>query len=411
MNAGARLGDRGGFSRLEAHAYLAHAAVSPLSDAVLSAVADTAATYAEDGLGAVMPAVEGRERLRADLAALIGARARDVGFVPNTTYGVIEIAQGIAWQPGDRVVLFEGEFPANTTPWQLAAERFDLELHWLSLEPFLRSHEEGLQSVRTALQQGARLIAVSFVQFRSGLQMPLLGLSRLAHEAGAELFVDGIQGVGATPLDVMEAGVDYLSCGGHKWLMGPEGGGFVFIHPERIEHFRPALAGWLGHEDALRFLFEGPGQLRYDRPLRKRADVVEAGGLNALGYAGLMKAVQPLRQLGPSAIHAHVQQYFDQLEPELVARGFTSLRSSERDGRSTILSMEVPEGHSAAQLNRALRGHGVVCSTPDGALRFAPHWPNALEEVSHVVSALDAALGSAGQAFPTGSTGSHGKPV
>jgi selenocysteine lyase/cysteine desulfurase len=386
------LGDRSLFPDLAYAAYFNHGAVSPPSLPVRRAAAAALDDYARHGASAFPRWIAQRAVLRQKLASLIGAAADDLALMPNTTSGVIAIALSFPWQRGDRVVLFEGEFPANVTPWQRAAELFGLEVAWVPTAAFARSLEEGLATLASALDRGARLVAVSAVQFQSGLRMPLEAMARLCHERGAELFVDGVQAVGAVPIDVAAAGIDYLAAGSHKWLMGPEGCGFLYVCPNRVEALRPHLAGWLSHEDAVGFLLRGPGLLRYDRPLRKRASLFEGGNVNTAGLAGLEASVDLLLSLGVAEIFAHVNRILDALEPLLVARGFRSERSSDPRLRSCTLSLTPPAGVDVVELQRRLGARSVSCSMPDGLLRFTPHWPNDVGQVHAVVAAVDASL-------------------
>ncbi len=387
----ARLGDRRLFPELQARSYLNHAAIAPLSLAAVEQAQRLLHSYARGGLDGFKEWLPQRQRLKGTLAGLLGAEPDDLGFVQSTTAGIVQIAYMLPWHAGDRVVLFEGEFPANVTPWQQAAEVFDLDLVWLSLDAFHRSVEEGLAALREQLAKGARLVAVSAVQFQTGLRMPIEAMGALCHDYGCELFVDAIQALGAVPLDVRC--VDYLSCGGHKWLMGPEGTGFVYVRPERRSSLVPRLGGWLGHEDPLDFLFLGEGHLRYDRPLRREASVVEQGAQSAVGLAALEGAVDLIAQLGVEAIFEHVGAFHDALEAGLVERGFVSARVDH--GQSASLCVRPPPGYSALDLAAGLGAVGVSVSTPDGWLRFAPHWPNALAEVPEILRALDDALRSA----------------
>ena len=156
---------------------------------------------------------------------------------------------------------------------------------------------------------------------------------------------------------------------------------------------RPALAGWLSHEEPVSFLTEGPGHLRYDWPLRQEASVFEGGSASVLAQAALDASLGILLELGAASIEAHVGRYLDWLEPLLQARGFTSLRAREPARRSGILSALPPAGQDVRSLRDALARQGVVIAIPDGAARFAPHWPNDPDRELGVVSAaLDAAL-------------------
>lgn len=386
-----KLGDRSLFPQLDALAYLAHAAISPLSAPVCERIREVSLGYAEGGMAGFLRWTPPLETLRGQLASLIGAQPQDIGFVSNTSHGVIDIAFSLPWKSGDRVLLFEGEFPANVTPWQRAALEFGLELCWLDLDGFHRSAEEGLQALRAELDKGVRLVAVSAVQYKTGLRMPLAQMAALCQEHGAELFVDAIQSLGVTPIDV-SCGIDYLSSGSHKGLMGAEGAGFVYVAPSRVPQLRPRLAGWLSHEDPAAFLMGDHAQLRYDKPFQNSARVFEIGTPNVIGLNALCASLDLLSQLGVEAIHAHCNRYIDALEAGLKERGFVSVRSSDRSSRSTLLSVQAPDGVCISRLAAGLRQQGIICNTPDGLLRFSPHWPNCVAEVPEVLRALDAVL-------------------
>ena len=388
----AKLGDRSLFPDLDYRVYMNHAAISPPSLAVRRAVVGVLDDYAAHGAGSFARWIAQRSRLRGKLARLIGARAEDVALTPNTSRGVSDIALCFPWERGDRVILFEGEFPANVTPWLRAAETFGLEIAWIPVADFLASEERGLARLQRELARGARLVAVSAVEFQSGLRMPIEAMAEMAHAARAELFVDAVQACGVVPIDVGLARVDYLAAGAHKWLMGMEGAGFLYVSPDRVGALRPNVAGWLSHEDPVGFLLRGPGLLRYDKPIRRRADLVEGGNVNTAGLAGLEAALDLIQAIGTTTIFAHVGAILDALEPALVDRGFRSLRSRDPRQRSGILGALPPEGITVVDLARELGDRGVACSTPDGVLRFSPHWPNDVEQVGEVIEAIDASL-------------------
>ena len=237
------LGDRSLFERVTDVAYLNHAAVSPISSPVEAAITAMAQTYGA-GLSGAIEAMPLRDRLREKLGRFVGAPPDAIGFVQSTTTGINHVALSLPWRAGDRVVLFEGEFPANVTPWQRAAALFEVEIDWVPVQPFHRSLDEGLAALDRCLDERTRIVAVSLVQFQSGLRMPVEAIAERCHRANAEILVDGIQGMGVLPFDVSQAGVDYLACGGHKWMMGVEGAGFVYVRPSSSEKLVPRTAGW-----------------------------------------------------------------------------------------------------------------------------------------------------------------------
>ncbi len=371
--------------------YLAYAGVAPPSNAVRRAVAATLDLVATHGPGAFPVLGEQREGLRQSVARLIGAAAPEVAFVSGTTRGLLELAWCMPWKSGERVVVFRGEFPANVSPWQRASELFGLKLEFVSLAGAVRDLEPVLAELEAALKKGVRLVAVSAVQFQTGLCMPLARISELCHRYGAELAVDAIQACGVVPLDVNALGIDYLACGAHKWLMGVEGAGFVYAR--NAEKLVPRTAGWLSHQDALGFLLRGPGELCYDQPLKRGIDFVEGSSSGSLALSALGASVDAILARGVEAIWKQVSHYLELLEAGLLERGLVSLRSPDPTARSGILSFEAPRSVTAAQLVAGLKARGVFASTPDGLIRFAPHYPNPDDEVPEILAALDEVLG------------------
>ena len=392
-SAQAALGDRGLFPDLAADVYANHAAVSPFSQPVREGMQQNIDLVSRLGAAAIPQLLVQRARLKQSLAELIGGTADEIGLVLNTTSGLSAIALCFPWQAGDKVIVFTGEFPTNVTPWQRAAELFGLKVFYVPVSDFARSDGPDYTRLDLALLEGVRLLSVSMVQFQTGLRMPIGEIAKRCRAQGTQICVDGIQAVGSMPVNVAELDIDYLACGGHKWMMGPEGAGFVWARGDRASALRPHLAGWLSHEQPIDFLFESD-KLRYDKPIRSKMDFVESGVANAIGYGGLEVGIHLIRQVGIDVIEAHVQAWHEALEPVLLERGFHSMRASDPARRSGILSVRPPEGLSAMQLMQALDARGVSVATPDGLLRFAPHWPNHLAEVSRVSRALDESLAS-----------------
>ena len=150
-------------------------------------------------------------------------------------------------------------------------------------------------------------------------------------------------------------------------------------------------AGWLSHERTFDFLHEAEsGYLDYGRPLRRDASFVELGTGNTLGYMALEASTALIEELGRENVYAHICAYNDRLEAGLTARGFVSMRSKPASG---ILSVIPPAGgRNTVQWAAALGEKGIVCSSPDGYLRFAPHWHNSLDEVGYVLECVDSLM-------------------
>jgi selenocysteine lyase/cysteine desulfurase len=388
-----RLGNRDLFGGLEPLVYVNHAGISPPSVLVRKAVGTLLGDYAKRGAAAYPTWAAQRARLKGKLAKLIGARGpEEIGLTLNTSRGIGDVAISLPWKPGDRVILFDGEFPANVTPWLRAADAFALEPVMLDGRRFVFDEDGAMEALERALEPGAALVAVSAVQFQTGLRLPLRRLSDAAHARGARLFVDAVQACGMAPLDVARDGIDYLACGSHKWLMGLEGAGFVYASTERAAELVPRQAGWLSYENSVDFLFEGAGKLRYDKPLRKTIDVIESGNVSATSFAALEAGLDAILSLGVEEVFAHVGRVNDAIEKGALELGFRSLRAASPERRSGALCLEPPPGVDLIAVHRELTRLGIACASPDGLLRFSPHWPNAVDEADQISLSLGEAL-------------------
>lgn len=384
------LGSRALFGGLEPLVYANHAGISPPSILVRKAVSNMLADYGKHGAGSFMRWMAQRERLRGKLAALVGAKADRIALTSNTTRGVTEVATCFPWVRGDRVFVFDGEFPANVLPWQAVAEQHGLEIVRLDAHAYLDDEEAALARLAEEARKGVRLCAVSAVQFQTGLRMPLAAMSRVVRGAGGRLFVDAVQACGMVALDVTRDGIDFLAAGAHKWMMGLEGAGFLYATSE-VE-LVPRTLGWLSVEQPVDFLLEGPGRLRYDKPARREASMFEGGNLAAASFVALEAALDAILALGVDAIFAHAQRFNDAVEEGALALGYRSARAREPGRRSGILALLPPGEVSVVELHRAISELGVATAIPDGRLRISPHWPNAIDESEQVVLTLEHAL-------------------
>jgi cysteine desulfurase / selenocysteine lyase len=391
----ARLGSRSLFPELRAVAYLNHAAIAPLSTPVRSAAARVLDQLACAGSVSFPERLSERQALRENLARLMNAQPSEVALVPSTLYGLGVLATSLPWRRNARVIVFDGEYPTNVSVWQRAAAQHGLTLSLLPVSDFARPEGPDFSALERELKRGdVQLCAASSVQFQTGLCMPLREIAALCHAHGAQLAVDAVQGLGSVPFDVRALDVDYAAAGSHKWLLGSDGAGVLFIKQALLSQLSPAFAGAFSHVQAEQ-IFMQAGQLRYDRPLLDEARLFEGGMLSSVSVAALGASLPILLELGVPNIHAHVNAYLDVLERGLVERGFRSLRLADAARRSCTLGVLPPSAFMASRIATELTIRGVVCSAPDGVLRFAPHFANAIaDEVSEVMAALDEVLRS-----------------
>src|SRR5688572_9066555 len=194
--------------------WLHHAGVSPLCLPAADAMKNLATDAVEWASFHYRLWLEEYESTRLSAAKLINASPREIAIVKNTSEGICTIQLGIAWQPGDKVVAFREEFPANYYPWKRLEQR-GIRVEWLSIY-------DDLDTVDRACS-GARLLAISFVNYLSGHRVDLAAIGEICRRHETFFLVDAIQGLGVFPIDVDAMNIDALAADGHKRLMGPEG--------------------------------------------------------------------------------------------------------------------------------------------------------------------------------------------
>ncbi|WP_243302450.1 aminotransferase class V-fold PLP-dependent enzyme [Geothrix oryzisoli] len=333
-------------------------------------------------------------------AALLGGRAEDISLSPSTSTGLVAVAQGFPWQPGDEVVAPLGEFPSNAWPWLalkprgVAFREVPLwEGHrsgaeaWSSLPPTAATDPEA--RLIAALGPRTRLLALSWVRFQDGLKLDLQRLGRGCRERGVHLVVDGIQAAGTVPADL--EGLSAFATGGHKGLLAPQGMGFLWTD----EAFRQSLAPsgtWLSVEQATDF---SRPSTDFDRAWLLDGRALEPGGPNLLQASALLESLRMLHEAGVPAIAVHVAalqtRLLEALEGSPWAAECRRLRALLEAGRLGSFLAFHHGGAGAEHLQGLLQaGHrqGILASVREGYLRVAFHGFHTGEDVDRVAGWL-----------------------
>ena len=351
--------------------YLNHAAVAPLvrpAAAAIQWLADDALRYGSLHYGQWLETYDG---LRRAAARLVNGSPEEIALVKNTSEGIATVALGLDWRPGDRVVAFKEEFPANQYPWQ-RLESKGVRVEWLSAADPLDRIDQAAK--------GARLLAISFVQYLTGYRASLNVIGEICHRRGVIHFVDAIQGLGAFPLDVRTAHIDALAADGHKWLLGPEGCGILYISRALQERVEPVEFGWTNVAG-----FHDYGSR--DMTLREDAGRYECGTLNTVGCYGLRASIEFLLEVGVDRIAEAVQALGDQIDAGVRAKGYAVASERTPASGAGIVSFRKPGTDSAAIVAR-LRENGIVTADRAGWVRASPHFYIAPEEVEKTLYSL-----------------------
>jgi cysteine desulfurase/selenocysteine lyase len=351
--------------------YLNHAAVAPLSRPAAEAMewlAQDSLLYGALHFDRWLDAYDG---LRRGVARLVNAMPEEIALMKNTSEGIATVAMGLDWRPGDRIVAFKEEFPANQYPWQRLESR-GVKIEWLSVTDPLDKID--------AAATGARLLAISFVQYLTGYRADLVAIGEICHRRGVIFFVDAIQGLGAFPLDVRTAHIDALAADGHKWMLGPEGCAILFISRDLQERVEPVEFGWTnvaGYND----------YGSRDMALRTDAGRYECGTLNTIGCFGLRASIDLLLEVGVDKIGPAVQSLGDQIDAGVRRKGYEVMSERTPATGAGIVSFRKSGIDSTVLVNR-LAGQGITLASRAGWVRASPHFYISPEDIEKFLERL-----------------------
>lgn len=371
----------------ERYAYFDHAAVGPLPSPAAKAIRTWIDQSLFQGDVCWPEWSAAASRLRISASKLIHCQPSEIALIPNTTFGINIVSQGYRWSGSkgtDSVVVLENEFSSNLLPW-LALERRGVEVRKVCVPD---SGVVSLDAIRNAIDSTTRLVAVSWVGYFSGYRMDLAKLCEMVHEAGAQLFVDAIQGLGVFSLDAQRIPIDYLAADGHKWMLGPEGAGLLFIRQPNLDRLEPMMQGWGSLQMAGKFQTA-------NMVLKNDASRYEGGSANHAGLIGFGESLGVLlnhdcnQPVNPIA--AAVLDNAAKIEEGLRSVGANCYRArsphSSTDELSGIVTFELP-GVDPNELRSRLLREEIVLSVRHGRLRVATHAYNNQEDIDRLVSTV-----------------------
>ena len=356
--------------------YLNNAAVAPIAIPAYQAMERYIADIRDHGLARWREWVELTRQARQTVARFINADEDEVAFVPNTSTGISFIANGLEWSAGDNIVTSDCEFPSNQYPWQRISREHGVELR------AAREREGRVEigELLSLIDDRTRVLAISYVEYASGFRNDVKTLGEICNEKGILLSVDGIQALGALKVDVKSSGISCLSADGHKFLLGPEGLGILFVSRSWIERIRPTVLGWTSVANPFDFT-------EREKSFAKGARRFEPGALNIAGIAALKATLELMEEIGQDSIECYLHELTDYLVQALNGLGMRVISSRRQNEWSAIVSCE-SETVSAEKLYQALDEQGIITTARLGRLRISPHFYNNRADIDQLVAAL-----------------------
>jgi cysteine desulfurase / selenocysteine lyase len=357
--------------------YFNHAAVSPPPITTIHAVEAQLKDVNENGSANFRSWLAVKEQARQLLANLLGARPEQVAFVRNTSDALSTVANGLTWKSGDNIVTFSHEFPSNVYPWLRIRDAFGVEVRMCEE----RAGRIDLAEFESLIDQHTRVIAISHVQYASGFRTDLERLGRLARQHDALLVVDVIQALGVIPTNVEAELIDVAAGGGHKWLLSPEGVGYLYLSDRARERVQPTLVGWVSVPDP-------DDYFNFEQGWNRGALAWETGTGPASLIHGFKASLELLSRMGVQNIADYLEELTDYLCDGLKARNYNVVSSRVPGEKSQIVCLEPYEGRSAMSLYGHLKARNIITAPRGDRLRIAPHLYNTSTEVDDFIKAL-----------------------
>jgi selenocysteine lyase/cysteine desulfurase len=355
-------------------AFLNHAATSPPSVRVVSAISDFYNACANKASKDYKKWMSEVEVTRTRVAQFIHGYADEIAFVGNTSEGLSTVALGFKWKPDDVVLVTVPDFPANIYPWMHLQAR-GVRVNYIQR----RNGCIDVEDIKKTLVPKTRMLVLSSVDYVTGFSADLEEIGKFCKEKGLFFCVDAIQSLGIIPMDVKKFGIHFLAAGGHKWLTGPMGIGILFIDRNVNTWVTPTKIGWKSVENEEDF------QIHFN--LKKDALRFEPGTMNLSGIFGLGAAIELLDEIGVENIYKKVMSLNDYLIHHLKEHNLMICSPSNKTERSGILSFK-PAG-DPVKCFEFLSSKHIMVSLRNNNIRLSPHFYNNTSDAAALIGALD----------------------
>jgi len=314
------------------------------------------------------------------LAGLLNAPAGSVSMCENVT-----MAQAVALStqdfraPRNRLVCTAEDFPSELYLYEGLARR-GAEIVRV---PARNGRRIEAEDVIAAIDERTAVVATSHTLFRTAQVLDVAPIFRRAHEVGAITLLDVYQSTGSVPVDVRALGADFVSGGSVKWLCGGPGAGYLYANPATTSALRPAITGWMAHENP--FAFDSSAQ-KLDAGARR----FWTGTPAIPAFLAAREGYRIIAAIGVAAIRAKSLRQTTRLLELADAHGFKVTSDRDAHARGGTVGLDVP--HAERVCADLLAGDVLLDFRPGVGLRLAPHFYTRDEELDEVMRRIVASV-------------------
>src|SRR2546421_567333 len=283
--------------------------------------------------------------LRARHARVVNAGPAEIALAPSISVALSAVAEALDYTRRPRVVVTSLDFPTVAYQWVAKRPR-GVELVVVESPDRI---SVPVEAIARAVDERTALVVTSHVYFTSGAIQDITAVAEVAHRRGALTLVDAYQSVGQVPVDVRAAGVDFLTAGGLKWLLGGPGIVFLYAREEVTRRLAPEIAGWFGHKTQFA---SDPRVLELPDDARR----CELGTPSLAAVYAQLGGLDYIEEIGVPAIRGATAELTEDLIGRARDLGFRPKVAPRAEQRSAIVML--PAADPAAGV-RLLAGAGI----------------------------------------------------
>jgi selenocysteine lyase/cysteine desulfurase len=362
---------RARFPILRERTYLYNCSQGALSDAAETGMR----AYIESWRGSSAPWNEWvgiYEKMRGEFAHFIHADPDEIAIITSASAGINVIANGLQFAPRPKVVMGEYEFPTMGQIW-LAQRPRGAQVQFLSGV----NHAIPLDAYEQSVDERTAIVPLTQVSFVNGFRSDVAAVTRLAHEKGALVLLDGYQDCGTRPIDVKELDVDFFVTGTLKYLLGPPGLAFLYVKRSVIESLKPTLTSWMAQRDVFAF-----NTKKLDPASEARR--FEGGSPPIPSIYAARQALQLLLDIGLQNVAAQIAQL-----TRSFLQGARALRIVSKTLDTSVGPLVVLRAKDSSALVQKLAERGIDVSARLDGVRFSFHVYNNFADVNTALSVLE----------------------
>lgn len=328
--------------------------------------------------------------LRGEIAEFVGIKESEISLTHNTTEGINIMVWGMLLKAGDEVIITYHEHAGNAIPWLNRAKLDGVVLK--AFEPG-KTQEENLDLIKGLVTPKTKVIAVPHITCTTGLVMPIKEIAEFARNKGIYTAIDGAHGAGTFDLNLRELGVDFYASSYHKWVLGPNGSGFLYVREELLDQLQAIQVG----------AYSETGYDLHDLPLQlneyvKTAHRYDYGSQSLPLIKGVLAAIAFHQGIGKEKIETRVRELNQYLFEGLADMNnqLEIISPSEAVSRICMVSFK-PKTKDYETAYQEISKEGFrIRIVPEGginAIRVSTHIYNNKEEVESFLTAVQKVLG------------------